>query len=561
MVLENVDNELRHDRLKGMTFDSHPLMHQMSELKQPQVPEPEPETKPLAATDRLRRSFLGTTLLLPTLSQWLVACGGGSVESTAEAATVSSGSAPAPAPGPTPGPTPSPAPAPAPAPAPRPVPTPAPPPPPSPSTEPPPNRPPLPKAPAGALPSWVPSAGQVSVLTQSSGHLANKFNSCAAPYFNSPFYFAKICNDYSGSFLNPDFGPRGAIIFFGGGHAATNDNSVVAMVLDETIRFSRLVDPSPLVGTGTDAVTISANIFLNGTAFANDGWADCLDQRPASPHSYGSGDVMGPTEGGAAFGTFIRVLNGAAGVGGDIGAEAAHKVDFPTLTGAADGKTPTYDWKRLAKKEGAPFNRAAANTIAAPQWSSFVPKQRRVYYATRNWGPQRWFDVSSNTYVEGTGVGLAPTADGPDNGILFHVQERDLLVFMDRSLGILRIRYCDVSVKQPSWMNTPAWISHALAVGTGWSCACWCPDNDRIIVGDVDGESNSAYEITIPASLNSAWEVSRAPFGSGQSINFAPSCTYKKWSYNPKVRGIVYMPYASNDARDDTVFVYRPRGT
>lgn len=401
----------------------------------------------------------------------------------------------------------------------------------------------------------------MTLLTQASGHLANKFNSCAAPYFNSPFYFAKICNDYSGSFLNPHFGERGALIFFGGGHAATNDNSVVGLVLGETCRFTRLVDPSPVVSTGTDVVSINANIFLNGTAFANDGWADCFDRRPAAPHSYGSGDVMGPAEGGAAHGSFIRVVNGAAGFGGDIGAEAAHKVDFPTLDGAADGPSPSYDWQRLARKEGAPFNKSAALTIAAPQWSAFVPKQRRVYYASRSNAPQRWFDVAANTYAEGTGAGLEPTADGPDNGILFHVPERDLLVFMDRRLGLLRIRYCDVSVDQPTWINSGAWISHALAVGTGWSCACWCPDNDRIIVGDVSGDNAAAYEIAIPAKLTDAWQVARAPFGGGQTINYAPSCSYKKWTYNPKVRAIVYMPYASKDDEDDTVFVYRPRGT
>ena len=400
------------------------------------------------------------------------------------------------------------------------------------------------------------------MLTQSSGHLVNKFNSCAAPYFNNPFYFAKIVNDYSGSFLNPHFGQRGAIIFFGGGHAATNDNSVVGLVLGETCRFTRLVDPSPVASTGTDIASINANIFRNGTDFANNGWADSVvDQKPASPHSYGSGDVMGPTEGGAANGSFIRVLNGAAGYGGYIGAEAAHKVDFATLDGSADGSKPSYEWKRLAKKEGAVFNAAAVGTVGAPQWSAFVPKQRRVYYASRNFAPQRWFDVSANNYVVGTGAGLDPTADGPDNGILFHVPERDLLVFMDRSNGFLRIRFCDVSGGQPSWINTPAWISHALNIGTGWACACWCPDNERIIVGDVSGDASAAYEVSIPTSLSDRWQVSRAPFGPGQRINFAPSCTYKKWSYNPKVRGIVYMPYASKDAGDDTVYVYRPRGT
>lgn len=404
--------------------------------------------------------------------------------------------------------------------------------------------------------------GQVAVLTQASGHLANKFNSCAAPYFNSPFYFAKIVNDYSGSFLNPHFGERGAIIFFGGGHAATNDNSVVGLVLGETCRFTRLVDPSPVVSNGTDDASISANIFLNGTDFANESWADCkVDQRPASPHSYGSGDVLGPLEGGAAQGSFIRVLTGAAAFSGYVAAEAAHKVDFPTLTGAADGPTPSYGWKRLAAKKEDPIFNTKVLAGAAPQWSAFVPKQRRVYYASRSSAPQRWFDVAADTYVEGTGVGLAPTADGPDNGILFHVPERDLLVFMDRYQGLLRIRYCDVSVSQPAWVNTSAWISHALTIGSGWSCGCWCPDNERIVVGDITGDQTAAYEIAIPTSLVDAWQVSRAPFGTGQAIGFAPNCSYKKWSYNPKVRGIVYMPYASKDSGDDTVYIYRPRGT
>ena len=408
----------------------------------------------------------------------------------------------------------------------------------------------------------MPEPGQVSVLTQSNGRLSNRFNQQAAPYFNSPFYFAKIVNDYNSSFLNPWFGDYGMLVFFGGGHAATNDNSVVGLILGESSRFVRLVDPSPIKGTGTDEATIMANIFENGTAFANDGWGDAVvDQRPISPHSYGSGDILGPGYGGAEHGTFMRVVSGAGGVGGGVAAEAAHRLDFNRLDGEANGPNPGYQWQRVARKSGAAFNMAAFNNIGPPQWSAFVPAQGRVYYATRNSRPQRWFDLTTSSYAEGRGAGLTADADGPDNGILFHVPERELLIFMDRFGGKLRARICPVNNADPSWDNAGVAFSRTLDIDLGWSCACWCTDNGRILVGDVLADNAAVFEIKIPVRLSDPWPVERAPFAAGQRIAFAQSTTYKKWSYNPQLRAIVYMPLASAQASDDTVYVYRPRGT
>ena len=96
---------------------------------------------------------------------------------------------------------------------------------------------------------------------------------------------------------------------------------------------------------------------------------------------------------------------------------------------------------------------------------------------------------------------------------------------------------------------------------TDFSCACWCPDNNRIIVGAASGDNAAVYEIEIPATLSNPWNIVRAPFGDGQTIGFVGSPTYKKWSYNSRVRAIVYMPYAAGLTGDDTVWVYRPRNT
>ena len=416
----------------------------------------------------------------------------------------------------------------------------------------------------GGLPSWVPLAGQVSVLTQTNGKLTNSFISRCAPYFDQ-FYSAKICNDYSGSFLNPHFGALGSVLFFGGGHAGTNDNSLMALVLGaDTCSFRRMVDPTPIFGSDSSAATRFANSRRISTEFASLMFAEyALDGKPVAPHSYGSGDVIGPDEGGTAFGTFIRVVTDAGGVGGTIGGEVVHKVDFESLSGDSDGGSATYLWKRVANNAGA-LGASAGSRISGPQWSAFVPEQNRIYYETRSATAQispRWFDVSTSSYVYGTGKARANDSDGPDNGTMFHIPGRSLLVFMYRQFGAVRIAYLDVSVAQPGWVSSGIRLSQPMPVSTGWSCACWCSDNNKIIVGGVTGDNTAVYEIEIPTALSSAWPVTRAPFGDGQSIPIADSCTYKKWSYNPKVKAIVYMPFADSNGVNDTVFVYRPRNT
>ena len=165
---------------------------------------------------------------------------------------------------------------------------------------------------------------------------------------------------------------------------------------------------------------------------------------------------------------------------------------------------------------------------------------------------------------------MTADADGPDTGILFHIESRQLLVFMDRFRGQLRARICDVSVAQPLWQNSGVTLALPLNLDLEWNCACWCADNQRIIVADVAQDNAAAYEVTVPDRLSDPWPVVRTPFvaagspataGALSTIMFSKSSSYKKWSYNPSLRAIVYMPYASSGEEDDIVYIYRPRGT
>ncbi len=405
----------------------------------------------------------------------------------------------------------------------------------------------------------MPAAGQVGLLTQANGGLSNSFISQCVPYF-SPYYFAKIVNDYSGSFLNPYFGSHGAVLFFGGGHAATNDNSLAALVLGPAAcSFRRLVDPSPLFGSDSSNATIGANTLTSNISFINMTYAEyTVDGKPAAPHSYSSGDVIGPAHGGAAQGSFIRVLNSAAGMIGLAGAEAAHQVDFSTTVGP-------YRWQRVTNNVG--FNGSPTGNgtkLAPPNWTAWVPSQNRIYTESRMAGavPRlSWFDRASHLWVTGTGGQRLNDAEhGSVSGAMFHVPQRNLLVFADCKAGVLRLQYLDTTLSQPSWVTSVS-MSQPVPLELAFTSACWCEDNQRILVGELQGDNAAVVEVEIPLNLGTRWAATRVPFGAGQTIPWATNASYKKWTYNPRIKAVTYFPRADPQGLNDVVYVYRPRNT
>jgi hypothetical protein len=419
-------------------------------------------------------------------------------------------------------------------------------------------------APAG-LPSWVPAAGGVNVLTQANGKLTNAFVDCAAPYFYAPTV-AKIRNDYSTSVCNPYFGTYGATLFFGAGHAASSDNTLIALVLGHsTCTFRRVINPTPITGSGSDSTTQTNNTLRGGYDWVDAEWADTLvDGKPAAPHSWGCGDVIGPADGGAAHGTFIRVFISGGGYGGDIAAQACHKVDFATTTGFADGGAPTYAWQRVARNPGAPTMTAAVSTLGGPNWSAFAPGSNRIYYEARAAGAAispRWLDLATNTYVQGTGA--TRPQDGAsafgETGVMFAVPGRDLIVFCYRGPGnVLKVLYLDDTVSNPSWAT--ATLSGSPALVEFFGSACWCPDNNRIVVGELAAGNTTLAEVTIPASITDAWVCET--YTVGTAIPWTTKTSYKNWTYNPTVKAIVYPGLMSpTGASTEAVYVHRPRGT
>ena len=509
-----------------------------------------------------RRKLVRTALFSLSTSSWLAACGGGSTGTDAQALATSSGE---------PAPTPSPAPAPVPAPAPAPAPVSAPP----PTTVPAPptvcQSPPVPQAPPqvasadGPLPAWVPAPGNVALLTQSNGLLSNWFRDIVAPYYE-PFYSVKIVNDYSTALKNPYWGSYGCTVFFGGGHAGTNDNMVaIAEYGTSGITFKRVLDPTPWFGTGTDQTTRGDNSIRNIATLMNTSYLEAsIDHKPGSAHTYGSGDIVGPEYGGAANGTFARVITAAVGNVGLDGALASHELRFASTTTASDRLT----WVRMSDE-----SHPTGASWATPHLTAFVGPQQRIYIQTNDGGQNvRWYDRVQKAWIAGTGrrfdfdasYGGGANGNAFDSGIMFYVPVRGMLVCMYPLDDKLIVQWMGVTVAQPTLGGT-ATLSQELTLTWPWSAACWCPHNNRIIVAGVAGDNSAVYEIEIPTNACNTWAVSRAPFGAGQT--FVPGdpaagigITYKKWHYDERLRAIVYMPFAAYSG-DDKVWVYRPRST
>lgn len=419
------------------------------------------------------------------------------------------------------------------------------------------------------LPSWVPAPGEITTLTVANGRLANNFRDAATPWFGA-FYHIKTCNDYSTSVVNPYFGTHGMVVFFGGGHSGTNDNTLTGLEMGEVCTFRNLVPGTPYEGTGTDSTTRDEN----GNGNQNDQLdfataVNLTDNKPASPHSYGALDVIGPEDGGAAHGTLSLVIIPAANRTNDGGSASSWKVDF------ADTVSTSYAWVRrgtdfiqLMNELGAPSGGAS---WAAPAWTQFVPAHNRTYMENNGAHSPRWFDHATNLYNVSSAATQRPRSpDNPNSSIMFAVPERGLLVFAERSAGVVRLLYRNVAAgaEASGWNATPATLSASIPVPSAWSACCWCSDNERIIVGmqtaadpayQASFTTSSVIEIEIPATLTDTWMVTEAAFtGTLSWVNEAN--VWKKWSYNPRVRGISFLQFASVSS-PDVVQHYRPRGT
>jgi hypothetical protein len=424
------------------------------------------------------------------------------------------------------------------------------------------------------LPSWVPAAGEAVRYTQGGGTLTNNLRDVFAPYYDQ-YYDVGMVSEYSGPGYAPDIGDYGAVIFYGLGHSAGNGNQVNALVPSASgLTFVSLSNPTAWTGsTATDSTNKGNNSYsTNITSLCDTNWGDAFPhdgtEAPPGIHSYSSNVVIPAANGGATYGSLFSAMVAGGGT-----------INIPTLGGSHElainsTSTPASNtWSRV----GTTYF-GAGTGYQGPLLAEFVPDQDRVYYAIGNAGSNvRYYTRSTETHTVGHSNGMVPGADY-NTGRLIHVPPRSLLLHVERNAGKVRIRWMDVSVSNPqlggtATLSTDIWLD-PFGVGqvTFWTCACWCPDNNRLMIGkaltaegDIDSggtfDENGIFEIAIPTTLTDTWTVTRRTTTGVSSIGWdRTSWAYP--AYLPKIKCMVIFERAKRTSQGaDSIVLYRPVGT
>jgi hypothetical protein len=406
------------------------------------------------------------------------------------------------------------------------------------------------------MPTWLPAAGEIAVLTNTNGGLSNHFIDTVDTALYSTAYAKEIVNAYSGQFKCRDWGLYGGSLIRAGGHSSTNYNALIMLEYGYTsITFVVVMPP-------TDYFGVQAQNDIDDVSALID-WAHCentQDGKLPGVHSYANGDVVGPEWGGATGGTYYETISVAPakiGIppGGTDLYSSPHKLDL----GASTDDPTTRAWARVGTNTVGPQN---SSTWNGPVLSAFVGSQMRIYQVATVTANLKWFDMTAQTYNTGSASNFLQSATNGHTGAMFWAEAPDLLVCMQVISGAFVVQYA--ACTSDPVIHT-ATLDTSLSMPDGWSCACWVKDINRIVFVGVVGDDTHAYEIEIPADPTNDWIVTARAFGTGQT--FAPTDgtlgyfdSGKKWSYDEKIKAIVYYPKAAGSG-DDTVYVYKPVGT
>ena len=385
-------------------------------------------------------------------------------------------------------------------------------------------------------PSWVPGNGGACATVAT----ANTFLSQNGNLTGWAYAFGKIVDDFSGGVFNPYWGPLGAMVFHGGGHAATFDNSVVIFDLND-LTFKRLSEPTP---SGNGANWISTSGLPSNVDPAFDiTHCEYGDGQPGAGHTYDTLAILPPSSGGAPCGSLIRVASLAVHVNVSASTGWSHRFDFGSTT------MPMGKWTRWSVN-------GTTSYLAPGACSAFDSRRQRFWWiAALSWLPHsiRYLDVATREQLEirySSTALLAPAAD-PDSMSLRYDPVRDILVLTCTVGGKLVLAFLRCESPGMGWVVPPMAASIPAKPGASHPFD-YVPEADKFVLLTV-ADNAAVYDIEPPQDPSLTWGVTRRPVD-GAAIQSA-YVTGKRWSYAPSVKSFVWMAKSSSG-----VVAYRPFG-
>ncbi len=347
--------------------------------------------------------------------------------------------------------------------------------------------------------------------------------------------FGKIVDDYSGGVFNPFWGALGAMVLHGGGHAATYDNSVVILDLND-LQFKRLSDPTQSDG-GRNWINANPDPAYNAQ------YGEYGDGQPASAHTYDTLAILPPSDGGARYGSLVRVASFAMHVVLSRNTAYAHRFDFDT-TSMRQGR-----WQRWSGN--------SLNSLLPGGCSAYDTRRKRFWWAASLSSlpaSVRYLDVASQQQVQVAFRQMTATAPpaAPDSATMRYDAVRDLLLMTATVGATLKLAYLVCRQPENGWRE--ANLSTAIPARANWTHPFdHVPQADKFVLLS-PADASAVYDIIVPSDPGQTWMVQRQALAGAGSLPLT-RVAGKRWSYVPAARSFVWM--AASSAQ---VVAYRPVG-
>ncbi|MBL8028012.1 MAG: T9SS type A sorting domain-containing protein [Fibrobacteres bacterium] len=366
------------------------------------------------------------------------------------------------------------------------------------------------------LPAWVPdSVGEAGFIPMT--NKLDDVDTIGTWSGAGPSNFA----DYSGGCYNSYYGPLGAHIIHGGGHAGSNDNSVFIANYN-TLAFERVGNPTGLASSQAYNDQIRYGGFTDDISNPR----EIADNVPGSAHTYDCLLTLPPAVCGDSLGALIRPVAGA------IGTEVSRVTGWSHVFTFSDRKW--HRWSTNYAKSWNPGGTCAYDTKRGKIWP--ISGENMTYRAC--------LDLSTRTFTNIWGHrGMNSYPDMVYS--TYHVL-RDIIVIATNGNGDSTVKMFWFKADSTGGERTPVTFSTGSLPHASWGrgSIVYVPELQKLIYW-TQTRIDSYYVIDVPENPASAWSYVVKPiFGAAKPSTLNPvprGSTYHRMDYSPQLKSLVWV--------------------